>query len=320
MTETLPPASGVRLTWPDAPATVHRWVAQVLGSPVVRADSQPGGFSPGVASRLLLADGRRAFVKACGAGVNPDTPRMHRAEARISAALPAHLPVPRLLAHYDDGDWVALLFEDVPGRHPAQPWQADELELVLATVVRLHAELTPCPLPPELAPPVAQAAAEDFSGWRRLAAAASPAPGLDAWTVRHLDRLAELEPGWVEATRGDTLLHLDLRADNMLLTPGGAVLVDWPWAARGAAFFDLVGMAPSLALSGGPDPERLWDRLPAGYRPEPEALTLAVLAIAGLFTESATRPAPPGLPTLRAFQDAQGRAARAWLRALTGWS
>ncbi|MDG4756732.1 hypothetical protein O7620_02330 [Micromonospora sp. WMMD710] len=37
---------------------------------------------------------------------------------------------PRLLGCVDDGEWVALVFSDVEGRHPATPWRADELNRV----------------------------------------------------------------------------------------------------------------------------------------------------------------------------------------------
>jgi hypothetical protein len=36
--------------------------------------------------------------------------------------------------------------------------------------------------------------------------------------------------------------------------------------------------------------------------------------VAGYFAERSTLPAPPGLPTLREFQHAQGVEALAWLR------
>lgn len=45
-------------------------------------------------------------------------------------------------------------------------------------------------------------------------------------------------PGTLQhpAGRGPTLLHSDLRADNLLLTPTRVVAVDWPWASVGAAW------------------------------------------------------------------------------------
>src|SRR3954471_12250905 len=108
-------AAGVRLPFENTPAAVRTWVDRALGSTVVSAATQPGGFSPGVAARLVTAAGRRAFVKAVSAEANPHSPGMHRREARITTALPAEAPVPQLLASYDDGTWVALLLQDIEG-------------------------------------------------------------------------------------------------------------------------------------------------------------------------------------------------------------
>jgi len=83
--------------------------------------TQPGGFSPGLAARLRTTDGRRVFVKAVSEAGNPDSPDIHRREARVVAALPAEAPVPRLLWSHDEGGWVVLCFEDIDGRLPAQP-------------------------------------------------------------------------------------------------------------------------------------------------------------------------------------------------------
>ena len=90
MTSTLPapPAEGERLPWSQIPAPLRAEVERLLGGRVAEAVSQRGGFSPGVAARIRLDDGRRAFVKAVG-DINPDSPGIHRAEARIAAALPA---------------------------------------------------------------------------------------------------------------------------------------------------------------------------------------------------------------------------------------
>src|SRR3954447_10796385 len=98
-------ASGVRIGWDELPQAVRAAVEDALGAPVVVAVSQPGGFSPGTADRVLTADGRRAFVKAVGRSLDETALALHRAEARITAALPADAPAPRLLARYDDEDW-----------------------------------------------------------------------------------------------------------------------------------------------------------------------------------------------------------------------
>src|SRR4051795_12752419 len=108
-------ASGVRVAWADLPRVVRSAVEEILGSPVVEAVSQAGGFSPGSADRVVTADGRRAFVKAVGASINPDSPGLHRREIQVGAALPASPAVPKLLGGWEgraeeDGDeWVALV-------------------------------------------------------------------------------------------------------------------------------------------------------------------------------------------------------------------
>ena len=53
------------------PDHVRDWAADELGSPVVEAYEQVGGMSPGCATRLVAADGSRAFVKAVGTGAEP---------------------------------------------------------------------------------------------------------------------------------------------------------------------------------------------------------------------------------------------------------
>lgn len=309
-----PPAEGTRTPWEALPEAVRTAVADVLGAPVTHAATQPGGFSPGVAARLRTATGGRAFVKAVSARTNPDSPGLHRAEARTAAALPPTVPAPRLLGTYDDGTWVALVFEEVAGRQPHVPWRATELRRVLDAVADLGRALTPSPLP---APPAAESLTASFAGWERLTApAAGPLRArLDPWTRDRLPALADLAADWPRATAGDTLAHGDLRADNILLTTDDRVVfVDWPHVVRAAPWFDLLVMLPCVAAQGGPDPEELFTAHPCGRDADPDGVTVALAALAGYFVEASLRPSPPGLPTLRAFQRAQGETALTWLR------
>ena len=48
-------------------------------------------------------------------------------------------------------------------------------------------------------------------------------------------------------------------------------------------------------------------------------IVVVVAAVAGFFTSRALQPPPSGLPTVRAFQAAQGDVARRWLAQRTGW-
>jgi aminoglycoside phosphotransferase (APT) family kinase protein len=218
---------------------------------------------------------------------------------------------------YDDGGWVALAFEAIAGRVPRHPWERAELDSVLLALEDVHAALTPSPS--THLEPARQFFRRLFGGWSQLATA-TDTPGLDPWCRTHLDELVALEARWPEAIDGPTLLHGDIRSDNIILGPGGPVFVDWPHAAVGNPVFDLVAWAPSVALEGGPDPEELL----AGHGPSrsaaPEVVSALLAAVSGFFVSHSFRPSPPGLPTLRAFQASQGEVALAWLRRHRGWS
>jgi hypothetical protein len=108
---------------------------------------------------------------------------------------------------------------------------------------------------------------------------------------------------------------VDTRTDNVVLADSGAdhdVLVDWPGASLGAPWIDLVGLLPALHLDGGPAPADAFAAHPLGRRADPEAVDVFVAALAGYFTRQSLLPPPPGLPTVRAFQAAQGVIARDW--------
>ena len=308
-----PPAAGTRVSFEALPAALRHEIEARCGSPVVAAASQSGGFSPGVAARLALADGGRRFVKAVHPAANPDAPDLHRREGAVVAAMPADVPVPRWRWTIDEGPggWVVLAFDDVAGRQPAVPWRRDELDAVLVALEALAERLTPSPLAEGWLGQAGDLTADADRRWASVPAA--DADRLDAWTRRHLDELARLESGVAAAAAGTTLLHQDLRADNLLLTDDGVVVVDWPHARVGQPWIDLLWFAPSVAMQGGPDPETLLSRFGPAAVADPEAVDAMLAVIAGFFTLGSLLPDPPGLPTLRAFQAAQGTIARRWL-------
>jgi Ser/Thr protein kinase RdoA (MazF antagonist) len=233
---------------------------------------------------------------------------MMRREAVVAGALPAGAPAPALLHVYDDGEWVALAFAEVDGRLPHTPWDADELDRVFTAVRALGALVPRGPLST-----VAQQYGEMFTGWRTLARD-SPDHVDDPWCRARLDDLATTEAGWEDATRGDGLIHGDVRSDNVLLTNDRVVFVDWTSTCTGAPWFEIVALLPSIELERGGEPEAVLARL--GLDIPRDALLPLVVAIAGYFAERGRLPDPPGLPTVRAFQRAQGVVTNAWLRRL----
>jgi thiamine kinase-like enzyme len=307
-----PPAEGVRVHWEQLPHAVKSAIEGRIGGQVVEAVTQRGGFSPGLAARVRTGNGRRCFVKAVSEQANPDTPDLHRREAEVVAAIPEEAPVPRLMWTYDAGGWVALGFEDVDGRTPAQPWQREELRLVVEVLHSLHEILTPSPIASATA---AEGFATMINGWVELKESKAP---LDDWASRNLERLIELEANTSAVVAGQTLLNFDVRADNVLISGERIYFVDWPWARIGAPFVEWVALAPSVYMQGGPPPEELL-RMASLSDVDERAITAVVASLTGFFLGHSRRPPPPGIPTVRAFQAAQGEIALAWLKERTGW-
>ena len=301
----------MRIKWGDLPGHVQRAVESILGDTVVDAVSQAGGFSPGTADRVRTVHGRRAFVKAVSPAQNAHTPDMHRREACVTAEMPHWAPVPRLLGCHDDGTWVALVLQDIEGRHPTTPWRTDELRRVLTVLDEFAAKSTPSPLSDAAA--AKDTLARNFGGWRRIAI--DPPPDLSAWTERHLDELCSLADRAVAVLAGDTLVHTDLRADNILLgTDDTVTVVDWPAACRGPSWLDTVLLLANVQLHGGHDTRRLLTQRAIAHGADRDDLLTVLIALAGYFADYARRPAPPGLPTLRAFQRVQADALLSWFQ------
>ncbi len=299
------------------PISLRSAIEDHLGAKVTDVVTRRGGFSPGLAATLHLSDGRRVFAKAVGSLPNPKSPDIYRKEIKVASSMPNLPQVPRFLWSLDDGDWVVLLFENVEGVQPELPWRSDELVRVLSAIGDLSNLLTPSPVP---LPTVSEQFGDNFSGWRQFAklvelrGRSSLRFLHDAWCLENIQLLANLEEKWTDASVGNTLLHADLRADNLLLTKGRVLVVDWPWACIGAKWIDLVFFLPSVAMQGGPKPWELFDSHELAREADPSAVTCVLAALIGVLLYLGNKPPEPGLPTLRQFQLAQGFAALEWLK------
>lgn len=302
---------GVRLAWADVPAVVHDWAQRYLDADVVDTRSQPGGSSPGVAARLVAANGRRGFVKAVSPAQNPDTPGLLRREVDVLASMPAEVGVPALLTAYDDGDWVALLVEDVEGRHPRLPWEDTEVHATFRALGDLRRHRAPAGWPA-----LDEELSVELTAWSRIRQA--PPADLHPWLADRLDELDRMSREALPRLAGTAIAHTDTRSDNLLVTPQGRMrIVDWPWASRGAPWFDGVTLLVNLELYGGVEATTYLPRVrDLGASDQDVVGTLA--GVCGYFVEAATKPPPPGLPSLRAFQAAQGRSCVRLLQRLTG--
>jgi hypothetical protein len=250
------------------PEHVQAWVAETLGSPVVTAADQVGGMSPGCASRLVCADGTRAFVKAVGTELNPLTPTLFRREITALELIGSHDLWADMLAAYDDGDWVAVLLEDVDGRHPDLDDDAT-MDTLLRETERLAvvlAERVPDPPAPDADRGLGDLRAA-FGRWADALARAEELPVelLPDWIRRDTGTWEPLVRGLAEHEVG--LVHWDIRNDNLLERPTGElVFLDWgacsvgphwvdPLLARlerveSPWFDDSLASSPALAAAG----------------------------------------------------------------------
>jgi hypothetical protein len=288
-------------------------VESELGGQVVSAISQGSGYTPGFASRLLLHDGRSAFVKAADATLQPDFALSYREEIRKLSVLPAAVPAPRLRWHRD-GEWVILGFDDVGGAPPQRPWDADELTWVCDALAATAAALTPPPpeldlgdLRSELLPELAR--------WERVREQELAEPVIAV----HLDEASALAVEAMDASSGNTMVHTDLRDDNILVGEGGRVwIVDWNWPVVGAAWFDLVTLLIS-AHGDGIDADPLLLLSPLAADVDPRAVDAMLALLYGYFVTASLDPPVLTSPYLRQHQDWYARATARWLAARRDW-
>ncbi|PUA80393.1 hypothetical protein [Nocardioides currus] len=298
-----------RLEWSFLPPTLRTYIERKCGSPVVEAISQTSGFTPGFASVLVCADGSRHFVKAASVKAQRLFADSYREEARKLALLPPGVPGPRLLWHLDD-DWVVLGIAYVEGRAPRRPWRAGDLDAALDALEVVADALTPPPTGLDL-----DTAEDDFrplvAMWDRVRSTDPDLP--------HLEEAAALAGAALDVVGGETLVHTDVRDDNLLLdAEGRAWICDWNWPIVGAAWIDTL-----LTLVGprgdGLDADEVLASRRLTRDVPPESIDRVLALLAGYFMASATEPVPPTSPHLRDHQRWHGEVCWRWLGERRGW-
>lgn len=305
--------SGQRRTdWAALPNDLHRTVENLLGAPVTSAASQANGFSPGSADRVQTSNGERAFVKAVQRERNPATFDLHSREIKIMTAMPREVSAPTLLGSYIADDWVALILDDIEGRHPGESLDGSDIVPVLDALATLSVvkESDARDLPRASDELIAEAA-----GWSQLQEDLVIGE-LPEWVQDSFNRLRAASDEVACAVEGDYLLHLDCRADNVLIdSVGKAWIIDWPWAGIGARWVDGLTYLLDARLRGeAVNADALLQNHPLFEGVSAGSIDSVLAAITGGFFNKARRPAPPNMPTLRDFQKREALAGAAWLR------
>ncbi|GAA0916393.1 hypothetical protein [Nonomuraea longicatena] len=290
----------IRPTWEELPSDVADAVQAQCG-PVLKADSATAGIMPGVAARLDLEDGGTVFVKAITDG--HEAAALHLRERWAGWNLPSEAPAPRMLWADTVAGWHVMVWQHVDGaRHADLSPGSLDLPAVLDAMVLLEAVLTPCP---SGATPVGSNVASLLVKARRLLGGPVgdlPDRGLYEVAIERLD-LSDL--------RGDTLLHYDLSAGNLLVTDQQVSVVDWSFAARGARWLEAALFAPRLVEAGHRpgDVDELLSTLPA-WRSAPRDAVTGMAAAWTLFRRYKARYGPQEVRRARARA---AQAGRAWL-------
>lgn len=253
-----------------------------------------GGYGTNTAHwRVVLADGRRAFVKHA---LDETCAGWLRTEHRVYASVEGPF-MPELVGWFDKAGTTLLAIEDLGDAHWPPPWSPEHIAAVQAALDAVHRT------PPPAGLPLLDGLRDRLDGWPGVARDPEPFLSTGACSREWLEAALPLllETSAATELSGDALLHLDVRSDNLCFRDGQTLLVDWNLACVGNPLIDVVAWLPSLRLEGGPEP---WDVVA-------DSGGLAAL-LAGFFAARAGLPSPATAPTVRDFQRRQAEVALPW--------
>ncbi|HEX4925415.1 MAG TPA: aminoglycoside phosphotransferase family protein [Bdellovibrionales bacterium] len=299
--------------WRETPADFKNAVERALGAAITGVTVVDGGYTNSAAFHLKLDDGRDIFCKADHPGATEFGRRSFHAEREVFQRLPLLAEFsPRYLGDLPHTSWPALFFEWIGDAVPLR-WVPGTLSAVVERVARLHAT-RPVPF--------AEFAAKQDWSWlfanpvwleRFAASFEAPAEAL-GWFRAAEARLKKAEAP--QTLKNDSLLHLDLRSDNILLSASrGPLLIDWPYVCAGPAAVELGFFAASIAGEGGPGIASVfaeYERIAARSFSRLERQSACAI-VAGFLGRRFFLPPLADLPGLRRIQRAQFMPALEWM-------
>ena len=293
------------LTWGDIPPAARAALVSLAGG---------SGFEPisrGYRGSVLGVLNERLFVKAAPAS-DPGLDDLET-EARVAAALTHLLSTPAL--RFDDAidGWFVLGFDLARGQMPQEPWQPAQLQGVLDSLDAVADTLTPSPV--AALPTIADRMRGRTTTWRLLRsgeARESLTPNdLSAWERRNLDRLADLEARAEVSLTGQTLLHFDLRHDNLLIDDQAVTFLDWGRACIGPAWVDVACLLLESRTVVA-DLNGIFRGTARGAAADPSDVDVLLTIFASYWRHAATLPSE-ARPGLRARRQYSAQATLGWL-------
>ncbi|MDL4819100.1 hypothetical protein [Actinomadura opuntiae] len=239
-----------RMHWADMPAAARETVEGCTGS-IYSATTMSEGKNSAIAA-VLDAERGRLFVK----GLRRDYARRWTQEMEATVAPFVEEISPRCLLRHVSDDWDLLVFDVVEGRHASYAPDSPDLPLLIETMKKLGS---------------------------------IPAPDLPIKRAEQRWKPYVVEPEHAQLLAGQALLHTDYVPDNVIISTGRAVLIDWAWPTRGAGWVDPACLVLRLMASGhsAAQAEELVTPLPAWSTASRAALAAFAVASVNLWTEIA---------------------------------
>lgn len=319
--------------WQSVPLSLRTAFEESMGAPVTAAHIAWGGYSPAASWLVTLADGRQVFVKGAHGGQTAQGRAALAAEARLYQSHPQLSAIaPAFLGAWTSQDaedlWQLIALEAILPATSPLPWDSEKLRAVFKALHRLGTmELHGLPSASTI---LDYDRAFDADGWwafdasgrmDALVAYFENPVELRVWLEAQLPTLKALELKRAALGGPQQPIHLDLRADNILLRSDGApVLLDWPNLCVGPLIFDLTYFINSVTAEGGPQQEiavRLAEDVWSDHF-DPEDWLIALVDLTGYLVLRASQPDIADMPRLRSLQRLHLQMGLNWLSRLLG--
>lgn len=319
--------------WADIPPTVVDALHRITKSPVIDSQIIWGGFAPNATLAVTCKSGARYFIK----GTPPTQTERGKEITALEIAfyendyLPAGVS-PAFYGSVSMDDWILAVFELIERGEESLPWTEAKYRAVFksmdtayqhnknrtsfAPYIRNHIRHVDEIDELDSVLGSADATANTARIFTNPTAAA-------AWLTKYANPLRTMASSVKAYTEFHTLLHCDLRHDNVVFdTSGNAKLVDWAWPTSGPLAFDVMYFTMASEADGGMPVEKALDL----YK-EVTGISFArdgVLGLMALYAVAyggwAPLPATPAMPRLRPMQGLYFSAMLGQVARMMGWN
>ncbi len=264
-------------------------IADLTGRAVDRLLPVQGGYTDACRRIVRFRDGDTAFAKCA---TDRLTSEWLNSEISVYRQLSGDF-MAAVLA-WDQEEPPLLVLEDLSGNPWPPPWTASRVDMVLDSLSIIHESQASVPEYHEIF---------THRGWHEVAAHPEAFLSIrvasESWLTACLPTLLEAHDR-VE-TEGKSLVHLDVRSDNICFRADRAVLIDWNNACSGNPDLDVAFWLPGLRHEGGPPPQDIL--ADAGH---------LASYVTGYFASRAGLPDLPHTPLVRRLQKAHLNAGLHW--------